>query len=95
MEQAGTLPSHITNPHVHLVSKYDAGNKLGYPFLIFVNNNISPPFSVVWYNDQWYKCHHDHNSREPYLGPIKEEVSQFNWTKEADEDTTDESTHSE
>ena len=94
-EQAGTPPSHITNPHVHLVSKYDAGNKLGYPFLIFVNDDISPPFSVVWYNNQWHKCLHDRNSREPYLGPTKDVVSQFNQAKEPNEETPDESTHSE
>ena len=94
-EQASSLPSHITNLYIHKVSKYNAGNKLGYPFLIFINEDISAPFSVVWHNNRWHKCLHDQNSREPYLGSAKEEVSQFDKAKTVDKDTTDKSMHSE
>ena len=94
-EQAGFLPTHITNPHVHRVSKYDAGNKLGYPFLIYVNDDNGPPFSVVWYNNQWHECLHDQRSREPFLGKVKGIVNQTDVPKVEDEEPPDEAAQSE
>ena len=80
---------------MHLVSKFDQGNKLGYPFLVYINDDHGPPFSVVWYNNRWHECQHDRRTREPYLGRIRREVSEGDVPTTMGEDTPDEAEQSE
>jgi hypothetical protein len=62
---------------------------------VYINDDHGPPFSVVWYNNQWYECQHDRRTREPYLGRIRREVSEGDVPTTTGEDTPDEAEQSE